>query len=64
MINTAAEALVDLTSSSCHPLARLIKHIAAGAVLLAAVSAVLGGVTIFTAQYYQYYIKEIISQIF
>lgn len=36
MINTALEAVVDLQTSEFHPLARLAKNVAAGAVLCAA----------------------------
>jgi len=43
-INTAIEALVDLTSPEHHPLAAKAKDVAAGAVLAAAIgSAVVGG---------------------
>ncbi|HMM20208.1 MAG TPA: diacylglycerol kinase family protein [Selenomonadales bacterium] len=41
LFNTALEAIVDLMSPEIHPLAGLAKDIAAGAVLLTAVTAVL-----------------------
>lgn len=48
MVNTAVERAVDLfVNSTYHPLARLSKHIAAGAVLLAALNAVVIGLLVF-----------------
>jgi diacylglycerol kinase (ATP) len=46
-VNTAIEAVVDLASPSIHPLAQRAKDIAAGAVLLSAVTAVLVGLALF-----------------
>jgi diacylglycerol kinase (ATP) len=46
-LNTALERLTDLVSPGFHPLAGMAKDIAAGAVLLAAVGAVLVGVILF-----------------
>ena len=45
--NTAIEAVVDLASPEQHPLAGRAKDVAAGAVLLAAVTAVVVGVLVF-----------------
>ena len=43
MINTVAETLVDLISPGYHPLAKIVKDVTAGAVLLTAIiSAVVG----------------------
>ncbi|MBE3586982.1 MAG: diacylglycerol kinase family protein [Thermoanaerobacteraceae bacterium] len=47
MFNTALEAVVDLCSRDRHPLAKAAKDVAAGAVLLAAVNAVVVGVLVF-----------------
>jgi diacylglycerol kinase len=47
MINTALEALVDLVKPEQHPAAALVKNIAAGAVLAAALGAVCVGLLIF-----------------
>lgn len=47
IINTAIENLVNLVSPDYHPLAGKVKDLAAGAVLLAACIAVIGGVLIF-----------------
>jgi diacylglycerol kinase len=47
MLNTAIEALVDLASPDYHPLARTVKDVTAGAVLLAALAAVIVGVYVF-----------------
>ena len=46
MMNTAAEALVDLASPDYHPLAKLVKDVAAGAVLVTAVVAIAIGLII------------------
>jgi len=43
MFNTAAETLVDLASPDYHPLAKLVKDLAAGAVLVSALIAVVVG---------------------
>ncbi|MEC0181433.1 diacylglycerol kinase family protein [Paenibacillus peoriae] len=47
LINTAVEAAVDLISPDIHPLAKAAKDTAAGAVLLAAVFAVIIGIFVF-----------------
>ena len=46
MMNTAAEALVDLASPDYHPLAKLVKDVAAGAVLVIALTSVVVGLII------------------
>jgi diacylglycerol kinase (ATP) len=43
MINTVAEAVVDLITPDYHPLARVAKDVCAGAVLVTAVAAVVVG---------------------
>jgi diacylglycerol kinase (ATP) len=45
-VNTAVEVTVDLSSPSMHPLARLAKDVAAGAVLLSALTAIAVGALI------------------
>ena len=47
LVNTAIEALTDLASPSFHPLAGKAKDVAAGAVLLAAIGAVVVGALVF-----------------
>jgi diacylglycerol kinase len=47
MINTVVEAVVDLVSPTYHPLARIAKDVAAGAVLVTAIGALLVGLFIF-----------------
>lgn len=47
MINTAIEAAVDIFANYYHPLAKIAKNVAAGAVLIAAVNAVVVGYLIF-----------------
>ena len=47
MINTAIEFLTDLVSPQFHPTAKKVKDVAAGAVLIAALSAVAIGLIVF-----------------
>lgn len=47
LINTALEEAVNLIKAENHPLAGLVKNVAAGAVLLAAAGAALVGLIIF-----------------
>lgn len=47
LINTAVETVVDLVTPDYHPLAKIAKDVAAGAVLAASVSAVLIGLLLF-----------------
>ncbi|HQE91623.1 MAG TPA: diacylglycerol kinase family protein [Anaerolineae bacterium] len=46
MVNTAAEAMVDLASPDYHPLAKLVKDVAAGAVLVTAITAIVVGLIV------------------
>lgn len=48
LVNTAVEAVVDLVTKERHPLAKIAKDTAAGAVLIAAIMAAVIGVMIFT----------------
>lgn len=50
MFNTAIEAVVNMVTESYHPVAKLAKDVAAGAVLLAAANAVIAGILIFFGQ--------------
>jgi diacylglycerol kinase (ATP) len=55
LINTALEAVVDLVSPTYHPLARITKDVAAGAVLMAsAISAVVGATVLLPALWRQF----------
>ena len=47
MFNTAVETVVDMITQSYHPMAKLAKDIAAGGVLITAVTAALVGFTLF-----------------
>jgi undecaprenol kinase len=47
LINTAIERVVDLATEDYHPLAKQAKDIAAGAVLLYAITSVVVGIVIF-----------------
>jgi diacylglycerol kinase len=47
MLNTAVEAAVDLASPDRHPLAKIAKDVTAGAVLVAAIGAVLVALALF-----------------
>lgn len=53
MINTALEALVDLTTTEYHPLAKVAKDGAAGAVLWAALCSVVVGLFLFGPRLWQ-----------
>jgi diacylglycerol kinase (ATP) len=46
MINTVAEAIVDLSTAEYHPLARVAKDVCAGAVLVTAMSAFVVGLLV------------------
>ncbi|HZT42100.1 MAG TPA: diacylglycerol kinase [Chthonomonadaceae bacterium] len=50
MFNTVVEAVVDMITENYNPAAKIAKDVAAGAVLLAAMNAVIAGVLIFFAQ--------------
>ncbi len=50
MINTAIEAVVDMMTEHYNPVAKIVKDVAAGAVLVAAMNAVVAGVLIFFGQ--------------
>jgi len=47
LINTAIEATIDMTTNYYHPLAKIAKNAAAGAVLITAINALLVGYIIF-----------------
>lgn len=48
MFNTAIEKIIDLITSDFHPLARIIKDVAAGSVLISAIFAVIAGYLVFS----------------
>ena len=50
MFNTAIEYTVDLVSQEYHPLARIVKDIGAGAVLLSAMTAIMVGYILFASK--------------
>lgn len=54
LLNTAIEKLVDLVSPEIHPKAKIIKDVAAGAVLIAAITAAGIGLVIFIPKILQY----------
>ncbi|HIS28147.1 MAG TPA: diacylglycerol kinase family protein [Candidatus Avamphibacillus intestinigallinarum] len=47
LLNTAVEKLLDYTKPEIHPTAKVIKDIAAGAVLIASITAAIVGIIIF-----------------
>ncbi len=47
MVNTVVEAAVDLASPGYHPLAKVAKDVAAGAVLVSAIGSILVGLLLF-----------------
>lgn len=57
MFNTAIENIIDLVSPEYHPLAKVIKDVAAGAVFFICVIAVLIGIVIFVPHLYQLMIR-------
>lgn len=50
--NTAIEVLVDLVAPDYHPLAEIVKDVASGAVLLAAISSAIIGFIIFGPRFF------------
>ena len=48
MINTAIELIVDMVKSDFHPVARIIKDVSAGVVLLTSINAVIVGYILFS----------------
>lgn len=46
MVNTAIEKTVDLFMSTYHPLAKIAKNVAAGAVLVAVINAIIAGLIV------------------
>lgn len=48
MVNTTVELVVDMVKTEFHPIARIIKDISAGAVLLASINAVIVGYVLFS----------------
>jgi diacylglycerol kinase (ATP) len=64
MLNTAIEATVDLITDSYHPLAKIAKDIAAGAVLVATLLAIIVAVLVFfnPANYWQLFNLSVVDQ--
>ncbi len=62
LINTSIEVIVDMVSPEYHPLAKLAKDIAAGAVLMAAISAAIMGYLILSHYMFPVY-KEALGMI-
>lgn len=52
MMNSAIERVVDLVTTENHPLAKLAKDLAAGAVLIAAIASVIIGCIIFLPKWF------------
>jgi diacylglycerol kinase (ATP) len=50
MLNTAVEAAIDIATTSFDPMAKLAKDIAAGAVLIAAINAIIVGYLVFAGK--------------
>ena len=62
LMNTAVEAVVDLVSPGFHPLAKIAKDVAAGAVLVAAIGAAVMGYLILAGHIFPVY-KEVLGMI-
>lgn len=56
MINTAVETAVDMITDKFHPLARIAKNVAAGAVLVAVLNAIIIGYVIFFDKLYNLFL--------
>lgn len=54
MINSSIERVVDLATEEMHPLAKLAKDLAAGAVLVAAIASVIIGLIIFLPKWFHF----------
>lgn len=52
MMNSAIERVADLVTTEIHPLAKLAKDLAAGAVLIAAIASVIIGCIIFLPKWF------------
>lgn len=59
LMNTAIERTVDLVTSDYHPLAKIAKDVAAGAVLFAAIFAFMIGLYVFTEPLLQLFSYQI-----
>lgn len=57
MFNTVAELCVDLASPTYHPLAKIAKDVAAGAVLLNAVLSIIIGLLVFGPHLWTIFVK-------
>lgn len=55
--NTAIEAVVDIATSTYHPLARIAKDVSAGAVMLCAIMSVIVGCLIFIPHLWPFFIR-------
>ena len=51
MVNTAVELIVDMIKSEFHPIARVIKDVSAGAVLLTSINAMVVGYVLFSKKF-------------
>lgn len=56
LLNTAIEALVDLASPASHPLAKIAKDTAAGAILVVAAGSAVVGLIIFLPRLWQLFL--------
>jgi len=55
MVNTAIERAIDLYTGEHHPLAQVVKDVAAGTVLVAALNALIVGAVVFLPKIYRYF---------
>ncbi|WP_232695360.1 diacylglycerol kinase family protein [Brevibacillus daliensis] len=61
LMNTAIEAVVDLVSPDFHPLAKIAKDVAAGAVFIAVIIAVTIGIIIFGPPLYDIFAPMVVG---
>jgi len=62
MMNTAAEAVVDMVTAEFHPVAKIAKDVAAGSVLLSVVGSLVTGYVILSGYIFPLY-KELLAMI-
>lgn len=63
MFNTAIEKVIDLITSEFHPLARIIKDVAAGCVLISALFALIAGYLIYSGYIIGFELEKTLSRV-
>ena len=63
MFNTAIEKIIDLITPDFHPLARIIKDVAAGCVLISTIFAVIAGYLVFSKYLINFELEQILLRV-